>query len=707
MASPLLLSSVPAQTPYVQYAATASQTVFPYPFEITQDSDLVCLVNGVQLGTDVGYTLSGQGTTGGGNLTFTLGQTAGAVITIYRNIAIARSSQIPQNGGFFSSTFNNEYNRTYLIMQQLQQGLNSALHLPISTNPAAGAVTVLSPTRYANMFLAFDSNGLPTPAAPVTGTITAALIYSLTGIVGPQTALETAAGVTVVNEQYPVGSVDRYGTNTTPGVTSMVLPFQYAGMVAMTGGGRVTYGLTAPYFLDSPVNWTIGTTSNYYGIYLENVGSYGLDAADFGIIASHTGLAVFDCTGNDSITTRNVAITTGTSHPKTSFYHARNSHNSSMIHHHYDGRWVGSFTVANYYNYGSEDDVLMGCYFWNQSATANTATRVYTGNNIKAISTSFAVDMFGNALTAATGAQSCIDHNDFGCLDYNQGGQTTSDCIYVEQADSFKKYGGWAYSANANATANGRALIYVDLTNAASNYGSLNGLTGEQATYLQTYGILFSEPAGSTTCVGWSVNDCKLPNVTFGISSGANVVLDNFKLQGTTTPVGGGISILGTLQNSPSFDYGNEVVVAISIITRSHLTGASENLSYTTLNNVYFADTGVANKTWTVGIVNGANHWTAVGAITQSANGCLSGSMYTFQIKLYAATSIAWTNAATIPTLPFAAVADAVVFITDLTSGVLIGTGKIAANGKTITMTTAQTTSSDQFMLSGTYFVSS
>src|SRR5271166_1485362 len=102
MAVPLTLSSVPAQTPYVQYVATSSQTVFPYPFEITQDSDLVCLINGVAQATDTGYTLTGQGAVGGGNLTFSVGQTAGTIVTLYRNISIARISQIAQGGGFFS-----------------------------------------------------------------------------------------------------------------------------------------------------------------------------------------------------------------------------------------------------------------------------------------------------------------------------------------------------------------------------------------------------------------------------------------------------------------------------------------------------------------------------------------------------------------------------------------------------------------------------
>ena len=159
MAVPLTLSSVPAQTPYVQYIATAGQTVFPYPFEITQDSDLVCLINGVQQPTDGGYTLTGQGATGGGNLTFTLGQTAGAIITLFRNIPISRVTQLSQNGTFFSANFNNEYNRLYLIAQQLQQSIGQCLQVPISNSPAP--ITTLSPSPYAGCLLGFDAFGNP------------------------------------------------------------------------------------------------------------------------------------------------------------------------------------------------------------------------------------------------------------------------------------------------------------------------------------------------------------------------------------------------------------------------------------------------------------------------------------------------------------------------------------------------------------------
>ena len=219
MAVPLTVASVPAQTPYIQYVSAASQTVFPYPFEITQDSDLVCLINGVAQATDSGYTLSGQGATGGGNLTFTLGQAAGTIITLYRDISIARITQLAQNGTFFSSNFNNEYNRIYLIMQQLEQSIAQCLQIPNTNNPQLTSY-VLTPAAYANKYLSFDSNGNPTPALLTSsGTITGALINPL--IYG-QTAQEITAGYTPSSTAIPVEyDIERFGG--TPGISTAAI----------------------------------------------------------------------------------------------------------------------------------------------------------------------------------------------------------------------------------------------------------------------------------------------------------------------------------------------------------------------------------------------------------------------------------------------------------------------------------------------------
>ncbi len=211
MAIPLSLSSVPSQTPYVQYVASAGQTVFAYPFAITQDSDLVVVYNGVTLATDTGYSLSGQGNATGGNVTFAVGATSGDIVTLYRDVAIQRISQIAQNSGFSSAVFNAEFNNIYLILQQLQADIAQCLQIPNTNNPAP--VTTLGAGAYAGKYLAFDPNGNPEPAQlSSSGTITASL---LGGLLFPETSDESSLSLTASTLAIPSGDAletpRRYG----------------------------------------------------------------------------------------------------------------------------------------------------------------------------------------------------------------------------------------------------------------------------------------------------------------------------------------------------------------------------------------------------------------------------------------------------------------------------------------------------------------
>lgn len=262
MGVPLTLSQVPAVTPYIQYVATNGQTVFPYPFPITQDSDLVVVVNGTTLATDAGYTLSGQGNATGGNVTFTLGQTAGAIVTLFRNISIQRISQIGQNSGFSSAVFNAEFNQIYLILQQLQESIALSLQIPNTNSPAP--TTTLVPGAYANKYLSFDSNGNPTPALLTSsGTLTQAIILGLTQ---PQTATELAAGVTPVSTLYPVLNVLRYGADGT-GVSNSNTAFQNTYLVAMQSSPHgAIYIPSGKYKIASPgLSWTNQNDIRVYG----------------------------------------------------------------------------------------------------------------------------------------------------------------------------------------------------------------------------------------------------------------------------------------------------------------------------------------------------------------------------------------------------------------------------------------------------------
>lgn len=208
MAIPLSLSNVPDETPYIQYVANNGQTVYPYPFPITQDSDLVVVINGVTQNTDSTYTLSGQGNPTGGNVTLNSGSNVDDIVTLYRDIQIERLTQFAQNGGFSSSAFNAEFNNLYLIAQQLEAAIEQCLQLPNTNNPAP--VTTLIPGAYANKYLAFDAYGNPTPAVLTSsGALTSSII---TGLTTPLNATEAAAGLTSgqINTGFLPGDLQRY-----------------------------------------------------------------------------------------------------------------------------------------------------------------------------------------------------------------------------------------------------------------------------------------------------------------------------------------------------------------------------------------------------------------------------------------------------------------------------------------------------------------
>ncbi len=215
------------------------------------------------------------------------------------------------------------------------------------------------------------------------------------------------------------------------------------------------------------------------------------------------------------------------------------------------------------------------------------------------------------------------------------------------------------------------------MTNGASNFCSINGLTGEEATIRQTYGVLFSNNA--QTPVGWAINDTKLPSITAAISAGAAVTLDNFKIQNVTADATINIAIAGTLQNSPSFDLGNEIITTIGTSTRNRLTGDVGRLTVTTRTNDFWIDTGSTNKTWTPAFGTG---WTNTGVTFSSATCCVYGNLCTVTAT-FGGTACAAAALATITGLPFTAA-----FRSALVSVVNGDTGAFLCNGAITSGTT-------------------
>lgn len=186
-------------TPRVQYVASASQTAFDYPFPIFADADLVVIVDGVTKTLTTHYTVSGEGDDAGGTVTFLSGQSSGAIVTIYRDIAIQRTSDFQTNGPLSSDTFNDELDRLTLVQQELKALAQRAVRLPFDAE-VTDADLELDVSTFASKYLAFDADGKPTPAALSATTMTQATIGAL---LNPRTDAETAALVTPADYSVP------------------------------------------------------------------------------------------------------------------------------------------------------------------------------------------------------------------------------------------------------------------------------------------------------------------------------------------------------------------------------------------------------------------------------------------------------------------------------------------------------------------------
>lgn len=588
------------------------------------------------------------------------------------------------------------------------------------------------------------------------------------GSLYPEIAAETAVGATIVNSWFPYFCVDRYGTNTTPGTTDMTNAWNYATAAAMQSGGEVTYGYSSEYLVTGPINCTNNTSANQPGITIRGLGVQTADNG-YGVLAKHTGVAVFDCTGNDSIKLQDLAIRTDNStFPQTGVLFARNSSKGSLLNRMWNVKIQGKFSVACYYNYGSEDEVIEGCYFANMNTAANTKAVVVTSNNF--VAGSAPTGLTSPFATIATGPVSCTDHNWFGNQYYNAAGTSTSDAIYIEASDSGKIIGGWSHNAaNATATSSstastsgvmtvggtltgafavgqqiygtgvpsgcvitslgtgsggagtynvtnsatfsaaaiiagnpGRALIAMDTTNGASNFWNIDGLTGEVAEPLTTYGIYVTNNAA--TPVGWKIRGSKLANGGFTIAAGGSGPT-MFGWEIGKTPItgaaqAGGLSWPGTLELS-TLDTGTPLTVGTS--SNNLLVGDTSTWAITTRSHDNWAETGTTNTAFAPGIASGTSGWTAVGAITQSGSLCYNSRKADFAILIQGATSIAGASGATIA-LPFTVKSNTTATVIDTSSGTVLCTALI--NGSTLTLLGGFTTNTHLVCIQGFGFVS-
>ncbi|HDR2459443.1 TPA: exo-alpha-sialidase [Enterobacter ludwigii] len=124
---------VPNQTPYIIYNANGLTTVFPFEFYIINSGDIQVTINGDVVTS--GYSVSGVGNVGGGDVTFVTPPANGSVVMLERVVPTYRLTDYQDNGDLLADTVNKDFDRLWMAIQRSFIYLGLALRRPLLGGP--------------------------------------------------------------------------------------------------------------------------------------------------------------------------------------------------------------------------------------------------------------------------------------------------------------------------------------------------------------------------------------------------------------------------------------------------------------------------------------------------------------------------------------------------------------------------------------------
>lgn len=440
---------------------------------------------------------------------------------------------------------------------------DGGLTTPLSQTPGTGGTTAASDGRLVPIYLdpsviyryqLYNSNNVLLEDIDPYVTYLNPTQTQIGNALYPKTSAEITAGVTIVQPWFPTMYPERYGANTTPGVTSMTAAFQAAINVGKKGGGTVWVG-PGPYLLDTTgldLTFPVGSQNCNFGIigYGRYKAATNTQATSQtpSIILKHTDTAAFDATGNLGVHFENLSICSdNTTYPQICFLLARNTDGASRSDRIQNCYVIGPFHKTILYNYAAEDGQYVGNQFYNLASDTNTSVFDITTSNVRAITSHYT--------TIDTGVQSCLDHKIFGGEYGNlfTGVGTSADVFRFEGARQVKINGIWIDSAAKGGTSGGRSLFYVDGSAGNPTQGLfLTDIDGEAAPFPPNYGIFVTNNA--VTYADWTLNGVWMPTAVSMLGGGTGATIVNLNwINSVSASAGPGIIFNGAFQ-SCSFD---------------------------------------------------------------------------------------------------------------------------------------------------------
>jgi hypothetical protein len=165
---------------------------YSFTFEILAAADIAVYKDDTLLTITTNYTVT-INANGTGSITLTAAPTGATQIAIVGNRTISRTTDFVTGGDFFANTLNDELDQQTIFAQQNQEGLQRALQAP-QTDPTSINMTLPGKVARAGKYLAFDSNGNPTPGPTSTSVdIVANIAADVATVSGISTKVTTVA----------------------------------------------------------------------------------------------------------------------------------------------------------------------------------------------------------------------------------------------------------------------------------------------------------------------------------------------------------------------------------------------------------------------------------------------------------------------------------------------------------------------------------
>lgn len=113
--------TVAEQNPVTQHVANGATTSFAYQFLIYDADELEVWLDDAQATS--GFSVTGEGEETGGTVDFAVAPAADVVVTILRGVPLERTTDYQNAGDFRSSTVNEDFNRLWMAIQQINRDM--------------------------------------------------------------------------------------------------------------------------------------------------------------------------------------------------------------------------------------------------------------------------------------------------------------------------------------------------------------------------------------------------------------------------------------------------------------------------------------------------------------------------------------------------------------------------------------------------------